>query len=34
MISAVPAQQYGERFIAFMKSIVRGGDLSLRPKME
>ncbi|TIB28357.1 hypothetical protein E3P86_03868 [Wallemia ichthyophaga] len=34
MISAVPAQQYGDRFIQFMKSIVRGADLTQRPKME
>ncbi|GAA5824050.1 hypothetical protein JCM11251_001500 [Rhodosporidiobolus azoricus] len=33
MISAVPPKEYGDRFLAFIKSCIRGNDESLRPKM-
>ncbi|KAG0142834.1 hypothetical protein CROQUDRAFT_662003 [Cronartium quercuum f. sp. fusiforme G11] len=34
MISAVPPEEYGNRFLNFLFSIIRGADLSLRPRME
>jgi len=34
MISAVPPKEYGERFLNFLYSVVRGGDESKRPRME
>ncbi|BGP16165.1 hypothetical protein JCM10213_006100 [Rhodosporidiobolus nylandii] len=33
MISAVPPKEYGDRFLAFIKSIIRGNDESTRPRM-
>lgn len=33
MISAVPPKEYGDRFMGFVYSIIRGNDVSLRPKM-
>jgi hypothetical protein len=33
MISAVPPKEYGDRFLAFIRSCIRGNDESLRPKM-
>ncbi|CAH7681028.1 hypothetical protein BY996DRAFT_4577700 [Phakopsora pachyrhizi] len=34
MISAVPPNEYGDRFLNFLLSIIRGGDISIRPRME
>ncbi|EGG11887.1 uncharacterized protein MELLADRAFT_46552 [Melampsora larici-populina 98AG31] len=34
MISAVPPEEYGNRFLNFLLSIIRGGDVSIRPRME
>ncbi|GHJ84274.1 hypothetical protein NliqN6_0676 [Naganishia liquefaciens] len=34
MISCVPPQEYGERFLRFLLSFMRGADTSNRPKME
>ncbi|KDE07562.1 hypothetical protein MVLG_02231 [Microbotryum lychnidis-dioicae p1A1 Lamole] len=33
MISAVPPEEYGDRFMAFIYSLIRGNDTSKRPKM-
>ena len=33
MISAVPPKEYGDRFLSFIYSIIRGNDKSTRPKM-
>lgn len=33
MISAVPPREYGDRFLAFIKSSIRGNDVSTRPQM-
>ncbi|BGP08068.1 Phosphatidylinositol-4-phosphate 5-kinase [Rhodotorula toruloides] len=33
MISAVPPREYGDRFLAFIKSSIRGNDISIRPQM-
>ncbi|GAA5999096.1 1-phosphatidylinositol-4-phosphate 5-kinase [Rhodotorula paludigena] len=33
MISAVPPREYGDRFLAFIKSSIRGNDESTRPPM-
>ncbi|BGP48168.1 Phosphatidylinositol-4-phosphate 5-kinase [Rhodotorula kratochvilovae] len=33
MISAVPPREYGDRFLAFIKSSIRGNDESIRPQM-
>ncbi|GAA5874125.1 hypothetical protein JCM8547_008380 [Rhodosporidiobolus lusitaniae] len=33
MISAVPPKEYGDRFLSFIKSIIRGNDESQRPRM-
>jgi hypothetical protein len=33
MISAVPPDEYGNRFMNFMFSIIRNGNVDLRPKM-
>ncbi|GAA5918160.1 hypothetical protein JCM1841_005280 [Sporobolomyces salmonicolor] len=33
MISAVPPREYGDRFLAFIRSCIRGNDESLRPRM-
>ncbi|WAQ81851.1 hypothetical protein PtA15_2A164 [Puccinia triticina] len=33
MISAVPPGEYGDRFLNFLFSVIRGGDPSLRPRM-
>ncbi|GAA5915587.1 hypothetical protein JCM6882_006384 [Rhodosporidiobolus microsporus] len=33
MISAVPPKEYGDRFLAFIRSCIRGNDESLRPRM-
>jgi 1-phosphatidylinositol-4-phosphate 5-kinase len=33
MISAVAPKEYGDRFLAFIRSCIRGNDESLRPKM-
>ncbi|SCV74004.1 BQ2448_6436 [Microbotryum intermedium] len=33
MISAVPPQEYGDRFMAFIYSVIRGNDTSKRPRM-
>ncbi|GAA5898810.1 hypothetical protein JCM8208_005402 [Rhodotorula glutinis] len=33
MISAVPPREYGDRFLAFVKSSIRGNDVSTRPQM-
>jgi len=33
MISAVPPREYGDRFLAFIKSSIRGNDVSMRPQM-
>ncbi|KAK4705361.1 1-phosphatidylinositol-4-phosphate 5-kinase, partial [Phenoliferia sp. Uapishka_3] len=33
MISAVPPKEYGDRFLAFIRSVVRGNDPSTRPRM-
>ncbi|KAM0750586.1 SAICAR synthase-like protein [Meredithblackwellia eburnea MCA 4105] len=33
MISAVPPQEYGDRFMSFIKSVIRGNDPSKRPRM-
>jgi 1-phosphatidylinositol-4-phosphate 5-kinase len=33
MISAVPPKEYGDRFMAFIYSIIHGNDTSKRPKM-
>ncbi|BGP24638.1 Phosphatidylinositol-4-phosphate 5-kinase [Rhodotorula toruloides] len=33
MISAVPPREYGDRFLAFIKSSIRGNDVSIRPQM-
>lgn len=32
-ISAIPPDQYGKRFLNFLFSSIRGGDLTLRPKV-
>ncbi|PWN51732.1 SAICAR synthase-like protein [Violaceomyces palustris] len=32
-ISAVPPKEYGERFVNFLSSIIKGGDKTKRPKM-
>ncbi|KAA1108370.1 Phosphatidylinositol-4-phosphate 5-kinase [Puccinia graminis f. sp. tritici] len=34
MISAVPPVEYGDRFMNFLFSIIRNGNLNLRPRME
>lgn len=34
MISAVPPDEYGNRFLNFLLSIIRGANLALRPRME
>ncbi|KAH8918439.1 SAICAR synthase-like protein [Atractiella rhizophila] len=34
MISAVPPNEYGDRFLNFLTSFIRGADTSHRPKME
>ncbi|GAA5977881.1 hypothetical protein JCM11641_006098 [Rhodosporidiobolus odoratus] len=33
MISPVHPREYGDRFLAFVKSVIRGNDESLRPRM-
>lgn len=33
MISAVPPKEYGDRFLAFIRSCIRGNDETLRPRM-
>ncbi|KAL8278625.1 hypothetical protein RQP46_008917 [Phenoliferia psychrophenolica] len=33
MISAVPPKEYGDRFLAFIRSVIRGNDTSQRPRM-
>jgi 1-phosphatidylinositol-4-phosphate 5-kinase len=33
MISAVPPKEYGDRFLAFLFSVIRGNDSSKRPRM-
>lgn len=33
MISAVHPREYGDRFLAFIKSSIRGNDESMRPQM-
>ncbi|KAI9613517.1 hypothetical protein H4Q26_010124 [Puccinia striiformis f. sp. tritici PST-130] len=34
MISAIPPTEYGQRFLNFLFSIIRNGNVNLRPKME